>query len=722
MIEQAAICGLCPHGCWVKAYVSNGKLVSVAPDPHPNYGGLCERGRLAPQIVYSSERIKTPLIRTGPKGTTSFREASWNEALDRITTTFCSIRDRSGARAVTSYMGAGTLEDGLAAFYKILEPFGSPNDMDCGSICYVSSRVLAPLTTFGIEADCVAPDFDEANTVVLWGTNPLKDGIPDKMQRIRKARDNGAVLIVVDPRRTRLAREADLWVPVLPGTDGALALGLISLLIRTDSYDQDFVDRWTTGFEELAAYASLFDPETVGRICGIEPALVLRFANLLSRSKRTALDFYSGIEYAPSGVQTARALYSLAALTGGIDAAGGLTIRQYPHRTVTEHGYDPASPPLGAQKYPLYYALTGRAHMAGFADAVLHGDPYPVHGLLLIGGSPMLSYPDSQKWRQVYEQLEFLAVIDRFLPEEAAWADVIIPAATYYETDSYHRYRDHVRRRRKIIEPVGQAKPDAWILSALADRLGYGDFFPRTPRQIIEHSFRHSPHLLSELADGSGSAPLPIPPQRTRKYESGHLRSDGKPGFPTASGKFEFSSTLLARYGYDALPVYRDPRTRENGHRPLPLMLTTGARTKSRFNSQYLERPELGVRNDPVLEIHPADAAVRGVQQGDAVCLQTSAGTLYFEAFLTEHIRPGVVHAPAGGGSRRQPGVWRCANVNSIVPGHATDLLSGYPVVKAVPCEVASVREGELRRHRQMENQVVSPTLPAVAGEQKLLG
>lgn len=713
MIEHSTICGLCPHGCWVKARVSGGKLVSVAPDPHPNYGGLCERGRLAPQIVYSNERIKTPLIRTGPKGTVTFREASWDEALDRITTAFCSIRDRSGARAVASYMGAGTLEDGLAAFYKILEPFGSPNDMDCGSICYVSSRVLAPLTTFGIEADCVSPDFDEANTVVLWGTNPLKDGIPDKMQRIRKARDNGAVLIVVDPRRTRLAREADLWIPVLPGTDGALALGLISLLIRTGRYDQDFVDRWTIGFEELDAYASLFDPETVGRICGIDPALILRFANLLSEGRGTALDFYSGIEYAPSGVQTARALYSLVALTGSIDTTGGLTIRQYPHQTVTEHSFDPKSPPLGAQKYPLYYALTGRAHMAGFADAALHGDPYPVHGLLLIGGSPMLSYPDSQKWRQVYEHLEFMTVIDRFLPEDAAWADVILPAATYYETDSYHWYRGHVRRRRKIIEPVGQAKPDAWILSALADRLGYGDLFPRTPRQILEHSFRKTPRLLSELTEGSGSAPLPIPPRRTRKYETGHLRSDGKQGFPTASGKFEFTSTLLARYGYDALPVYRDPRARGNGHHLFPLMLTTGARTKSRFNSQYLDRPELGVRNSPVLEIHPVDAAARGVEQGDAVCIQTSSGSLHFEAFLTEHIRREVVHVPAGGGSRRQPGVWRCANVNSIVPPETVDPVSGYPVVKAIACDVSLAMGSQRREVHAKESDHVPKYSPA---------
>ncbi len=713
MIEHSTICGLCPHGCWVKAFVSGGKLVSVAPDPHPRYGGLCERGRIAPQIVHSSDRIKTPLIRTGPKGSVNFREGSWDEALERITAAFCSIRDRSGARAVASYMGAGTLEDGLAAFYKILEPFGSPNDMDCGSICYVSSRILAPLTTFGIEADCVSPDFDKANTVVLWGTNPLKDGIRDKMLRIRKARDNGAVLIVVDPRRTRLAREADLWIPVLPGTDGALALGVISLLIRTGRYDQDFVDRWTIGFEELAAYAALFDPETVGRICGIDPALVFRFAGLLSGARGIALDFYSGIEYAPSGVQTARALYSLVALTGSIDTSGGLTIRQYPHRPVAEHACDPVSPPLGAQKYPLYYALTGRAHMAGFADAVLHGEPYPVHGLLLIGGSPMLSYPDSHKWRQVYEHLEFMAVVDRFLPEEAAWADVILPASTYYETDSYHRYRDRVRRRRKIIEPVGQAKPDSWILSALADSLGYGHRFPRTPREILEHSFRNTPHLLAELADGSGSAHLLVPPQRIRKYESGHLRSDGKPGFPTTSGKFEFSSVLLARYGYDALPVYRDPRPRVNGHHLLPLLLTTGARTKSRFNSQYIERPELGVRNDPVLEIHPVDAAVRGVKQGDAVCLRTSAGALYFEAFLTEHIRTGAVHAPAGGGSRRQPGVWRCANVNSIVPPEAVDPVSGYPVVKAVACDVSTFMSNQRREVHAKEPDHAQRYLPA---------
>jgi anaerobic selenocysteine-containing dehydrogenase len=671
--------------------VIEGELVAVSADPDPRFGNLCERGRLAPKIVYSPDRIRIPLVRSGPKGKIHFREATWDEALDRIAEQFMDIRNRYGAHALASYMGAGTLEDGLSAFFKkVLEPFGSPNDIDCGSVCYVSSRILAPLTTLGIEGDALTPDFENTGSIILWGTNPLKDGIPDKVKRIREARRKGASLICVDPRRNGLAHNADLWVPLLPGTDGALALALINIVIQRKWFDRRFVDRWTLGFDELASYAATFTPEKAGEICGVDPALILRLASALSPDSRAAMDFYSGLEYAPSGVQNTRALFSLAALSGNLDVEGGLYIHAYPHALFREYEYNPAIPPLGALEFPLFYALAGRAHISGLPDAVLHDDPYPVRGLLLVGGSPYLSYPDPERWKQVYDQLNFMAVIDRFIPEEAAWADIILPATTYYEIESYHLYRDHVRMRSKVIEPVGEARNDSMVLSAIARRLGCGSSFPGSEEEIVDHAFADRRQLLRIMKAGPGVARLPLAERRTRKYESGHLRSDGKPGFPTPSGKFEFASVLLERYGYDALPVYTDPRASTVNHDSM-LMLTTGARTRGRFNSQYLDRQELALNREPVLEINPIDAEIRGIKNGDRVSLRTDLGEIVLEARVTTGICHGTVHAPFGGGSRRHHGLWRKAHVNSVIPSHMRDPISGYPVVKAVVCNVSKV-------------------------------
>jgi anaerobic selenocysteine-containing dehydrogenase len=691
--SHPAICGLCPHGCWVRASVSEGKLISVAADPHSEYGNLCGRGRLAPQVVYSPDRIRTPLIRNGSKGRQAFREATWDEALDRIAKEFMRIKDTYGAAAVASYMGAGTLEDGLSEFFKkVLAPFGSPNDMDCGSVCYVSSRVMAPVTTLGVQGESITPDFENAKLIILWGANPFKDGLPDKMRRIQKARDQGAKLIVIDPRRNRLTRNADYWVPIIPGTDGALILAVINTIIHHGWYDRDFVENWTSGFDELAAYASEFKPGTAAEICGLDIGTIEWLAAGIARTSGVAIDFYSGLEYAPSGVQNTRALYCLLALTGNLDVDGGLYIHDYPHRQFHEYQLNGHHRPLGSSEYPLFYALAGRAHVSGLAAAVLRNDPYPVRGLLIIGSSPYRSYPDPAAWKRVYETLDFIAVIDRFMPEEGAWADVILPATTYYEIDSYQIYRNHIRLRNKVIEPVGQSMNDSLILGAVAERLGYGGNFPQSEKEIVRKALSNYPGVQKHPGEIPEVMALHLPERRTRKYESGHLRSDGNPGFPTPTGKFEFASTLLMRYGYDALPVYTDPRSSQKD-RASCLMLTTGARSRARFNSQYLDRPELAERNRAVVEINPRDAEARDIRGGEIVAVRTSSGQMLLEAHVTDDICAGTVHVPYGGGGRRQIGLWPQANVNSIIPPESRDPISGYPVFKAVMCEVLPLEE-----------------------------
>jgi anaerobic selenocysteine-containing dehydrogenase len=698
LTEIPTICGLCPQGCWVRAHVSKGELVAVTADSDPRHGGLCAKGRLAPQIVYSDDRIKTPMIRNGSKGKIAFREATWDEALNRIVQNFIKIRDVLGAKAVASYMGAGTLEDGLSDYFgKFLEPFGSPNDMNCGSVCYVSSRILAPVTTVGIYGESMIPDFENSKLIILWGTNPFKEGLPDKVKRIQKARSCGAKMIVLDPRLHRLMKNADHWIPIIPGTDGALILSLIHIIIDNKWYDREFVEKWTYGFVELQEYVSYFTAERASRICGIERKKIEWFAEAIAKTPGVAIDFYSGLEYSPSGVQNTRALYSLIALTGNLDIEGGLHIFEYPHKQAYEYPFDSEDIPLGSREYPLFYALTGKAHFSGLPAAVLHNDPYPVRGMLIIGGSPYRSYPDATTWKRVYERLDFMAVIDRFLPEEAAWADIVLPATTYYEIDSYHVYREQIRLRHKTIEPVADARNDSIILAEIAKRLGYGHLLPQSEEEIVKKTISNGKGLYVDSLERDGVYNLPIPERRNHKYVSGHLRYDNKPGFPTLSGKFEFKSTLLERYGYEPLPVYSDPR-KDNYNLTSSFMLTSGARSRARFNSQFLDRPELAERNQAVVEINQRDAEMRGIQSGDMVSVRTSSGQIVLKALVTADICEGVVHVPFGGGGHRQIGSWKQANVNALIPSDVKDRISGYPVLKSVVCDLT--REDEQTNYK----------------------
>jgi anaerobic selenocysteine-containing dehydrogenase len=679
-------------GCQVKPRVVDGILVDAKANLESPYGHLCPIGKWAPRIIYAKDRITKPLMRNGPKGVWRFREASWDEALNAVASGLRAVKTRYGANATASYMGRGTLEDSLSAFGdRILKPFGSPNDMDCGSICFVSSRTIAPKTTLGVSGRHIVADCQNADTIVVWGANPGKDCPPLKLNEILAAKRRGATLIVIDPRRNTLAESADLWIPVRPGTDGALALAMANIAIRQKSYDAEFVKNWTIGFEEFEKYASAFTPERVSALCNVRENDLLFLAQRIAVPKKTAWLFYTGLEYAPSAVQNVRALYVLAAITGNVDTRGGLYIDDYPIHEMRESTESAEGAPVGAREYPVFYGLTGRGQFVEFPRAVLEDNPYPVRSLMLIGGSPTTSYPYPDLWRRVYQRLEFMAVVDRFMTSECLWSDVVLPATTNYENLSYHHYANEVCIREKAIDPIGQARNDVLIIAQIAARLGYGNLYPQDEQEILERAFRENPTLLQELLPNHGTAPLPKCALHYGKYKDGFLRSDGKRGFPTESGKFEISSSLLHRHGYPAIPVYTDPYSsqRDGMAEEYPLALITGARSIYSQNSQYLNIPELtAMQPYPLLEINPQDAAELNIQNGERVWLKTAHGQIRIAASVTPSIGVGTVHAPFGGGNPGQVSAWREFNINALVDYSERDPISGYVVNKAIRCRV----------------------------------
>jgi anaerobic selenocysteine-containing dehydrogenase len=562
---RAAICGLCPGGCAVETVSEKGKLVDVRPRTGVPFSALCLRGKHAAEVVHSPDRLKTPLIRVGERGEGRFRKATWEEALDLVATKVKEIGKAYGPEAVASHSGRGAFEQSLLDFNvgelvatSLLLPFGSPNISSVASLCYVSFGVLAPITTYGLLANQLAPDFENSNLIMVWGANPATDSPPFIFDRILKAKQKGTRIVAIDHMRSDIAKRADQWIQIRPGTDGALALGLLHVVISEKLYDRAFVDKWTHGFAELESYVQAFTPEKVAGITGVPAQAVIDLARELASAKHATLRTYTGLEYSNSGVQTIRAVFILWALTGNLDVPGGLYINPVPPPTIEKTPVERPTgvPAIGAKEYPLFHQLTGLAQFMEFPKAVLQGDPYPVKALLNFGASILTSYPQPAIWEKALKALELLVVVDRFLTKDALFADVVLPSTTYFEIDSYQRYPGYVRLREKVVEPVGESRNDILILRGLAERLGYGELFPKDEQEVLAKAFARKPELLEALKASPDGVALQPPPKQYRKFETGQLRPDGQPGFNTPSGKLEIASSLLAQHGYPALPEY----------------------------------------------------------------------------------------------------------------------------------------------------------------------
>lgn len=700
---KKAICGVCPGGCEIEAEVDDGVLISVKAAKNTPFGNLCIRGKAAPEVVYSPDRIKKPLIRTGERGAGIFREASWDEALDLVTDKMKEISNVYGPQAVASHSGRGAFEQSLGELYNgvdmlslnLMKAFGSPNAASDGSLCYVSFGLLAPLTTFGIPATSLLPDFENSNLIVVWGANPITDSPPFMFKRIVNAQKNGKKIIAIDQMKSDIASRADQWIPIRSGTDGALALGLINIVISEALYDQDFVENWTVGFDDLKDYVKQFTPEAVERITGVPKDQVVSLAREIAAAKPATLRTYTGLEYSNSGVQNIRAVFILWALTGNLDVPGGLTIGLPPKLPMAKPAIpQPELKPFGAEKYPLFYEITGSAHFMEFPKAVLENDPYPIKGLIINGSSTLTSYPQPEIFEQAYRSLDLMVVIDRFMTKDALFADVVLPATTYFEIDSYQRYPGgYTRLRKKVIEPVGEAKNDVLIMAELAKRLGFGHLYPQSEEEIVAKAFEKNPELLALLKETDGGIQSSQKPAEYKKYEKGLLRADGQPGFPTPSGKVELRSSLMEKNGYEGLPVYVDPIEGPNGdqaaYAEYPLILNTGARIQSTFRSQHLGIPGLvKLQNKPQVLINPQDANQRDIKQGDKVAIRTKRGVVHFWAKVTEKVLPGAVEVNQGGGSPIQVKEWQEGNVNYLTDFSNRDPISGFPIFKALLCQI----------------------------------
>ncbi len=714
---KRAICGICPAGCWVEVrYDSAGRISEVREDSESELGMICKLGRHSQEIVYSPDRLLHPMRRKGPKGSYGFEKIGWDEAYDTIVEKLRSIKSEHGPEANAIYTGRGSFDPAECDIFQprgvavssassVLFPFGSPNTLGVGALCYVSFAMIAPHVTMGGMLINMFSDLENSDLIVVWGANPATDSPPLDFSRIMKARGRGAEVVVIDPRRTGTAVSSGAqWVPIRPGTDGALALGMCNVLIEEELYDETFVKNWTHGFDEFARYAQHFRPDVVEATTGVPAETVRTLARDIAAARGAAPVMYSGLEYSNSGVQAIRATLVLWALAGQLDVPGGrcFTMRQnqFP---INRSGHVPnpdVRKALGRDRFPVYSHYRGESHAIALPESVLNGKPYHIKSLMIVGGSLITAWPQPEIWRNTLGSLDFLVVVDRFMTADAAYADLVLPASTYYEHESYMTYGPVFRIRERVIDPVGDSRPGFFIMSELAERLGYGDLYPQNEDDLLRHVLEGSGFSPEDVRAAGGIVKIPTVMAQYKKWEKGLLRSDGKPGFDTPTGKFEISSTILEEHGYDPLPVYTEPTegplSQPESAKRYPLVFNSGSRVSTDFRSQFHSIPGLvKERPEPTVMINEADAKSRGISHGDLVDVVNPRGRVRFRALVTDRIMPGVIDANMGGGGPLGPAAWQECNVNDLTDLQNYDPISGFPVYKALLCDVVRVEPGD---------------------------
>jgi anaerobic selenocysteine-containing dehydrogenase len=562
---------------------------------------------------------------------------------------------------------------------RFIHAFGSPNYFSAESVCWVS-RYLAYRLTQGYYNPC--PDFARARLIVLWGAN-LGHSHPPYMWSINRAVKKGARLLVIDPRRTAAARKAHRFLQIQPGTDAALAWGIIRQLIRNHSYDHEFVANHTLGFEELSAYCQPFTSDYVAGQTGLSKEAVQELGGMFAAA-RPRVTNYPGIslEHQINGVNTIRVIAALGGLCGAVDRPGGdfwpgsmaqseLTL----YDTLPLEDQDP----IGRSRFPALYNFRKQCHSLSAMDVMLGRGAYPLRGLIVTGANPVLTNPNTDKVERALDRLDLLVVRDLFMTATARRAHYVLPAASFLERSELHIYthRQAVALANRVARVDGTESEYAFWRE-LAHRSGIGKaYFPWKDETAVNRwLLKPSGIALETLQDLPQG--IVYAPQVFAKFHRQPL--------PTASGRFEFVSADLAALGHPALPIYIPPENAAAVHPAYPLLLITGARHALYYHSRFRNIPRLRRVKKPMVEINAGDAAQLGIESGDRVRVETGIGSIELEAEIMsdDDILPGVIQIGHG---------WDEANVNRLTDDRDLDPISGYPNMKRVAARVVKIRE-----------------------------
>jgi anaerobic selenocysteine-containing dehydrogenase len=612
--------------------------VAVAGDPdHPATAGtLCTKVARYLERTYHPERVLTPLKRVGPKGSGRFERTTWEQALGDIALRLGRIADRDAQRIVPySYAGTMGLVQGEAMAQRLFNRLGASR-LD-RTICS-SAGAEALNFTLGARLGTDVEQVQNSRLIVFWGANAVASNL-HFWSRAQQAKRSGARLLAIDPYRSLTAEKCHDHIAPMPGTDGALALGLIHVLVREGWLDREFIERHTLGFEALAQRAREFPPDRVASICSITSGQIEQLARDYWHTRPALIRVNYGMQRARGGGGAVRAIACLPALAGHWrDAAGGLLLSSSSAFEVNDAAL--TRPDL----------LAGRAprtiNMSTIGQALADSDP-PIDAIVVYNSNPVAVAPHSRSVIEGFAREDlFTVVLEHFLTDTADYADYVLPATTQLEHLDVHRSYGHlyVVANNPAIEPLGEALPNSEIFRRLASRMGFTDpCFVESDEQIAAQAFTGQATTAGYRWDQVRergwwrlNVPAPYAP-----FASGR--------FPTPSGRCEFYSERLAAQGLDPLPAYvppyENPASAPELAQRYPLAIISPP-ARNFLNSTFVNVRSLrDTEGEPHLDLHPDDAAERGISDGDPVTVFNDRGSLHLKARVTDRARPGVVVA-----------------------------------------------------------------------------
>jgi anaerobic selenocysteine-containing dehydrogenase len=719
-------------------YSENGRLVKMEPDPSDPRSGqvfppvkACPRFNGAKEFMYHPDRLKYPLKRIGERGEGKWTQISWEQAFDEIAQKLTDLRDKYGPETLALHKGTYRTTEWVYGHFMHL--FGSPNYISPGNVCHVPcvNTAAALLGWPPVHRTFIRLEKDDkgrmlTGCVMIIGMDPANSR-PHIWHSIREAKKHGVKLINIDPRKTETAELADIWLQLRPGTDTALLMSMINVIIEEGLYERNFVENWCYGFSALRERAKEYPPEKVAEITWV-PAEKIREAARLYAQNRPCITINSmGLEQQSNATCGIHAKFILSMLTGSIDVQGG-EYMPGPAKCINEAelecpdrlSLEQKKKQIGTDRFRLIgwpgrdailahvmkgwgkpFSVAGvsaGAHGPSVYRAILTGKPYPVRAMIGMASNPIITQANTKLVYKALKALDLYVVLDYWLTPSAELADYILPVASWLERPFFSTGMgtlDTIIAGEKalpsIIPGEYDHKTDYEIFRGIGIRVGKEEDWPW---EDLEHVYDYMLNPLGlthkELMNQGG---FYYPPRRYHKYE--------EMGFATPTGKAEMYSTILEQLGYDPLPYYEEPHenpiSKPELAKEYPLMLSTGGRIRVYFHSEQRQIDSIRRRYPhPIVQIHPDTAAKLGIEEGDWVWIESPRGRIRMKAQLFTGIPPSVVHCEHGWWFPELPGeepwlhgAWE-SNVNVLTdddPDVCDKMGGGWPLKWAL-CKV----------------------------------
>lgn len=712
------VCTICDIGCQLRAVAENGTVTQILPHDSPALArNICYKGTAAPQVHNHADRLRVPLKRVGERGEDRWEEISYAQAMDEIAEKLGAVVDEHGPEALAVSTSGWNTQTTHGFDRRFMNLLGSPNWISGVSLCAGNTAAVNRLTYGWMPF----PDLMNTNCVVLLGHNPRKHSWTPIYNMIEGARARGAATIVVDPRVSDQAEKATIHLQIRAGTDAALLLGWLKVIIDERLYDESFVDEWCIGFDELRARAEEYPLERVADICGVPAADIARAARLYATADGACIPWTPITDQQLDSTSGIRLQSILRAITGNLDVVGGegLNALNPGYRTEAQlQMHDAISPEqrakqLGYDTHPVYTYRTAEmlrphmervwgepwvdqvmgCHMANPSEvfrAMATGDPYPIKAFITLGNNTLLSYPNQHQILQALQNQDLIVAHEIFMTPTAMLADYVLPGDVFTERNHVAEawaWANRLSLHEQVVDPPAEASSTFRFWTDLAHRFGFEQHFPwRTLEEVIDHRLEPSGRTWEEFRS---SVVMEMPTPAYRKYR--------KTGFATPSGKVELWSSILDDLGFDPLPYHRPaPQPTEE----YPYLVFSGVREDPFFQTGQRNIGVLRRRMPaPNFYLHPDDAERDGLTEGQWARLETAHGHVTMKVSIRPGMRPGHLRVPHGWWYPETRGTVDLAGAfvssDAVLTADTDDLLDheqgiphfkGYPG-RLLPCE-----------------------------------